>query len=58
VADLARRLDPRVMEDLVRAVRRQVPPEVEEPVHLADWRRRLTPEIVQELDAVLRKYGM
>ena len=57
-ADMARRLDPRAMEEIVRAVRQQVPPEVEEPAHLADWRRRLTPEIVQELDAVLRKYGM
>lgn len=56
-ADIAR-LDPRAMEEIVRAVRRQVPPEVEEPAHLADWRRRLTPEIVQELDAVLKKYGM
>jgi len=57
-ADLARRLDPRAMEEIVRAVRRQVPPEVEEPAHLIDWRRRLTPELVQELDAVLKKYGM
>ena len=58
--DPLQRLDPRMMGELVRAVRRRVPvaSEVEEPVHLADWARRLTPELIKELDAVLKKYGM
>jgi hypothetical protein len=56
--DPFQRLDPRVMTELVRAVRRRVPPEVEEPAHLSDWATRLTPELVKELDAVLKKYGM
>jgi hypothetical protein len=58
--DPSQRLDPRLLAELVRAVRRRVPvvPEVEEPAHLADWARRLTPELIKELDAVLKKYGM
>jgi hypothetical protein len=56
--DPLQRIDPRLMAELVRAVRRRVPSEVEEPVHLSDWARRLTPELLKELDAVLKRYGM
>jgi len=56
--DPSRQVDPRVIAELVGAVRRRVPSEVEEPVHLSDWARRLTPELIRELDSVLKKYGM
>jgi hypothetical protein len=52
------RLDPRALAALVRAIRRPVATEVEEPAHLAGWAQRLSPELVKELDAVLKKYGM
>lgn len=57
IPEPAHRIEPRIVE-LIRAVRRQVPWEVEEPAHVVDWGRRLTPEIVKELDAVLKKYGL
>jgi hypothetical protein len=39
------------------SVRHLVPPEVKEPAHYRDLARRLTPEALAEIDAILRKGG-